>query len=63
MNLNLREIRRRKDITQEKLSEMSGVSRATISYLETGVSVDVTVGTLTKLASALDVEICDLFSA
>lgn len=61
MRLNLRNVRRQKDITQEALAEMSGVSRATISYLESGVATDTTVGTLTKLADALGVPVSDLF--
>ena len=61
MRLNLRNVRRRLDITQERLSELSGVSRATISYLESGVATDTTVGTLTKLADALGIPVSELF--
>jgi transcriptional regulator with XRE-family HTH domain len=61
MKLNLRNVRRSKNVTQEELAEKSGVSRATISYLETGVAVDTTVGTLTKLAQALEIGVGELF--
>lgn len=61
MRLNLRNVRRRMDITQEDLAEKSGVSRATISYLESGAATDTTVSTLTKLADALGLEVSELF--
>lgn len=61
MELNLRRVRRSLDITQEELSRKSGVSRATISTLENGTATDTTVGTITKLAEALGVNVSDLF--
>mgnify|MGYP003292697856 CR=1 FL=1 len=61
MMLNLRAVRRQKDITQNELAKKSGVSRATISYLESGVATDATVSTLTKLASALGISVRELF--
>ena len=61
MRLNLRNVRRQLDVTQEDLAKKSGVSRATISYLESGAATDTTVGTLTKLAEALGIEVSALF--
>lgn len=61
MELNLRRVRRSLDITQEELSRKSGISRATISTLESGTATDTTVGTITKLAEALGVNVSDLF--
>lgn len=61
MQLNLRHVRRSLNVTQDALSKKSGVSRATISYLESGAATDTTVGTLTKLADALGIEVSALF--
>ncbi|MBQ2329159.1 MAG: helix-turn-helix transcriptional regulator [Oscillospiraceae bacterium] len=57
----LREYRQKKNLTQEELSKISGVSRPTISMLETGdVSVSKT-DTLTKLADALNETVSSIF--
>ena len=61
MTLNLRSVRRSLDVTQDELAKKSGVSRTTISYLESGVAQDTTVGTLAKIAEALGIEISELF--
>ena len=61
MRLNLRNVRRSLDVTQEDLAKKSGVSRATISYLESGAATDTTVSTLTKLADALGIDVSALF--
>lgn len=61
MMLNLRAVRRHQDITQDELAKKSGVSRATISYLESGAATDAAVSTLTKLASALGISVRELF--
>lgn len=41
-------------MTQEELAAKSGVSRVTISMLESGAQDDVKASTLAKLADALD---------
>lgn len=56
----LREDRR---VTQEELSQKSGVSRSIICGLETGRTKTTTTKTLFRIASALDVNINDLFSS
>ena len=48
-------------MTQDDLSRLSGVSRATISKLESGEEMDVKVGTLKAIANALGVGVSDLF--
>lgn len=48
-------------LTQEELARRSGVSRATISALETGRARYTTTSTLMKLATALNTTIADLF--
>ena len=49
--------RRELNLSQEELSNLSGVSRPVISGLETGKDRDVLVGTLSALAGALDVPV------
>ena len=61
MRLNIRKLRRDRDITQEELSEKTGISRATISTLEQGTATNTTANTLVKIADALGVSIRDLF--
>lgn len=48
----------RQDMTQKRLSELSGVSRATINYIRGGKSCTDEVGK--KLAKALNVNVEDL---
>ena len=50
----IRNRRKELHITQESLAEKSSVSRGTINALENGKCNNVTVGTLTAIASALD---------
>lgn len=63
MGNRLKEIREEKRMTQEELSARSGVSRQTIISLETNQNYNVTIGTLTKLADALEVTVDQFFSA
>ena len=60
MKFNLKQIRERSNITQAELAEKSGVSRVTISRLETGELQETTLGTLSRLADTLRVSIDDL---
>ncbi len=48
----------KRDLTQKRLAELSGVSRSTISYIRCGKSCSDAIGH--KLAVALGVEIEDL---
>jgi transcriptional regulator with XRE-family HTH domain len=57
----LRELREKKGLSQEELAEKSGVSRTTISFLETGKSDVAKTDTLGKLAIALDSTVGDIF--
>lgn len=61
MGYKIREIREKNQMTQVELSEKSGVSRTTISNLENGVESVTTTKTLQKLATALGVNVEDLF--
>ena len=57
--IKLARIRKEKGLSQEKLSEVSGVSRVTIARFETGVSSP-KLQTLKRLADALKVPIDEL---
>lgn len=56
----LKEIRKSKNISQQELAERSGVSRATIANIERGTQVELLLGTVAKLAKALDVSISEI---
>ena len=55
MRIKLREWRLRKVMTQEELSQLSGVTEATISRLESGQH-EARISTVRKLAAALGIE-------
>ncbi len=57
---NLRKIRRRKDLTQEKLAETLGVSVEFVSNMERGVNAP-SFETIEKIASAFDLPAAQLF--
>ena len=61
MKYKLKEIRQSKEMSQKELATLSGVPRATICGIETGVKDNVTVKTLHALAEALGVHLSDLF--
>ena len=63
MGYKIKEVREKKNMTQEELSKKSGVSRGTISALENGTSRATTTKTLTKIARALDTTVDVLFFA
>jgi len=57
----IKEIREKKKISQTELSELSGVSRATINRIEHEEDVVVNTKTLQKIADALNVSVKYLF--
>lgn len=61
MENRLRECREAKNISQVKLSEISGISRPTIIKIESGENVEVKASTLVKLAEALDTTVTEIF--
>lgn len=61
MGYRIKELREARGMTQEELSEASGVSRTTIWALENGTEYTTTTKTLRKLADALSVTIEQLF--
>ncbi|MBY6988116.1 helix-turn-helix transcriptional regulator [Clostridium botulinum] len=50
----------KKKWTQQRLSAESGVCRAVISKIEHGFIDTVQVGTIKKIANALDISVCCL---
>ena len=53
MGIKIKERREELKMTQEELAQKSGVSRQTISSIETGKYENVLVGTLAAIATAL----------
>ena len=63
MGYRLKEIREEKGFTQEKLEELSGVSRQTISAIENNPEYQAKSGTLLALAKAMGTTVDKLFFA
>ena len=61
MKNRLKEMRELIGMSQEELTRKSGVSRTTISEIETGKKIVVTNITLEKIAKALNLKITDIF--
>ena len=61
MPYQLKNVREKKKITQNELSSISGVSRATIARIESREEVSTSTDTLFKLANALHCKISDIF--
>jgi transcriptional regulator with XRE-family HTH domain len=59
MAVRLKALRERRGLTQEQLSEKSGIGRSHLARLETGKQ-DPTLSTLEKLAKALGVKVARL---
>lgn len=59
----LRQIRREKDITQDELSQMTGLSQRIISLYENDIDVfrGASYSNLEKIANALNVNIGEIF--
>lgn len=57
----IKELRKSKKLSQEKLSEMVDIAQNSLSYIETGDNF-FTAETLEKLISALDIEPQELFN-
>lgn len=57
----LKKLREERGISQEKLSEMSGISRTTLSKIENNEEVSVNTRTIVKLADVFEVNPSDIF--
>ena len=60
LGLRVKEFRKQKKLTQEKLAETRGVDNGYISKLEVGQNFP-SITTLEKIADVLDVELYELF--
>lgn len=63
MKKTLRQIRREKDITQEELAKITGITDRSISLYENDIEAlkSASYKTIEKLAIALDVKISDIY--
>lgn len=58
---NIRKLRQKKGISQDRLSKDADIALNTVVKIETGESPNPTVETLEKIAKALDVSMAELF--
>lgn len=63
MEYRIKQCREEMHLSQQELAIKSGVSRATISGLESGQITVTTTETLIKIARALDKRVSDIFLA
>ena len=61
MENKLKEVRKKRGMTQKELAELSGVSRGTIVAIENGKAKVTTTKTLQKLAKTLNASMKDIF--
>lgn len=60
MMYRIKEKRIEKKLSQEELAEKAGISRITISMLESGRQQDIKVSTIKRIANSLECPISDL---
>lgn len=61
MGYRIKKLRERNNMTQQDLSDKSGISRAIINGLETERLTNTSLKTLKKLADALETSVPDIF--
>ena len=57
---NLRKLRKRKGLSQEKLARLANISLNTLTKIESGFAQKPTIQTVVKLAKALGISIDEL---
>jgi len=57
---NIRKYRKKRELSQDKLSRLADVAHATIIKIESGANKNPTIETLAKIAKALSVGVDDL---
>lgn len=57
---NIKKIRKKKGLSQDKLAKMANVTLTTLVKLESGANDNPTIKTLAKIAKALNVKVDDL---
>ena len=60
LSKNIKSIRKRKGMSQDRLCKLAEVTHTTLAKIESGVNENPTIRTLQKIANALDVRIDDL---
>lgn len=55
LGIHIRQLREKKDLSQQSLADDSGVTKSQIARIETA-KINTTVKTLVKIANALDVD-------
>ena len=59
---NLKKIREKKGLSQDRLAKLADVANNTIIKIEQGENINPTLDTLKKIAKALDVKVDELIS-
>lgn len=62
ISLNFKKLRAQKGYSQERVARLADLSLNTVIRIESGVNKNPTIDTLTKLASALEVNVDDLIN-
>ena len=57
---NIKKFRQKRGISQDRLSKIADITYGTVIKIESGVTYDPRVGTLKRLADALNIKIDDL---
>ena len=57
---NIRRLRKKKGLSQEKLARLADISNNTLIKIEQGIAKEPTITTVSKIASALGVSIDEL---
>ena len=60
IGINIRKYRHKRNISQDKLSKLAGITLHTITKIESGVTSDPRIETVKKIANALGVNIDNL---
>ena len=59
---NIKRLRIKKRLAQEKLARLADISLATLVKIESGVAKEPTITTVAKIANALDITIDELIA-
>ncbi len=57
---NIKKIRKKKNISQDKLSKLADITHTTLAKIEAGINSNPTIKTLKKIADALNVTVDEL---
>lgn len=57
---NIRKLRLKKELSQEKLARLADIANVTLVKIESGAAKEPTITTVAKIASALNVSIDEL---